>query len=70
MRVLNAGLTLMPAGPAQTLVRLDGIVRLPHAAAGRRVGRDAGAPGPPAAHAGFLLADVAAALARPAPAGA
>ena len=45
VRVLNAGLTLMQAGPAQTLVRLDGMVRLPHAAAGHRSGRDAGAPG-------------------------
>jgi hypothetical protein len=65
VRVLNAGLTLMPAGPAQTVLRMDGMVRLPYAAGHQRAGMRAHRAA--AACAGFLLADVAAALARPAP---
>lgn len=62
VRVLNAGLTLMPSGPAQTVLRLDGVARLPypaarhHHAGGMRAHRAA------VSCAGFLLADIAAAL--------
>ena len=66
VRVLNAGLTLMPAGQDQTVLRLDGMVRLPHAAAGyQRAGVRAHRAA--AACAEFLLAGVADALAGPAP---
>jgi hypothetical protein len=69
VRVLNASLTLMQACPAQTVLRLDRVARLPYAAArhhrtgGMRVHRAA------MVCAGFLLADVADALAGPARAG-
>jgi hypothetical protein len=68
MRVLNAGLTLMPAGPAQTVLRLDGVARLPYTAAHHRSG-GMRAHRAAAACAGFLLAGVADALAGPARAG-
>jgi hypothetical protein len=69
MRVLNAGLTLMPAGPAQTMLRLDGVARLPCAAAHRHWSGGMRAHRAAAVCAGSLLTGVADALAGPARAG-
>ena len=67
VRVLNAGLTLLPDGADRTLLRLDGVFRLPSAVAGRKPGGAMLAHRAAAASAGFLLTGVAAELTRPAP---
>ena len=66
VRVLNAGLTLMLVGPVQTVLRLDGVIRLPPTAAGHIRSKGGLVHRAAAACAGLLLADVADALASPA----
>jgi hypothetical protein len=69
IRVLNAGLTVMPTGPAQTVLRLDGVARLPYAAGRHHRSGEMRAHRAAAVCAGFLLTSVADALAGPARAG-
>jgi hypothetical protein len=66
VRVLNAGLSLTPAGPGQTLVRLDGMFRLPFTLARRLQARGMLTHRAAVACARLLLGGIADTLACPA----